>query len=202
MKKLICLAAAALLMLFCFTGCGNKNTTDGDTVSSNSSSGGALNSMISDAASNMSYSATDIINTVKAAYGSNYYPDTAMLEDRLNEEFPIDKSLVKEIKAEMPTLGDNPDRLVAVVANEGKGSEVEAALNAAKTALISATPQGDESYAKVNTSRVVRNGDYVCYIMLGENKDTAGFSDSVKLDSARTEMLKGVTAFESMFKTT
>lgn len=207
MKRIISMTALMLLLLFCFTGCGNKNSENNsgsvNSGTDNNSGSGIMedNSTLSDIVSEMmSYSATDIINTVKAAYGTNYYPDTAMLEDRLNEEFPIDKSLIKEIKAEMPTIGNTPDRIVAVVANEGKGSEVEAALNSAKTALLSKTTETADDYAKISASRVVRNGDYVCYIMLGENKNIDGVSNSVKLDTARAEILKGVSAFESMFK--
>lgn len=181
MKKAIIFILCAIIVLFTMTGCGANNSSSTPETE------------------NMQYTASQIISTIKAAYGNDYYPDSVMLDDKLKEEFPIDKSYVKEIKAEMPTIGTTPDRLVAVVATEGNGAEVEDALNAARYALISATAAVNDNYAKINASRVVRNGDYVAYIMLGATSENENISENAKLDFARKEVNKGVEAFKSLF---
>lgn len=181
MKKAAIFTLCAVILLFTMTGCGTNNTSSTPNTE------------------NMRYTASQIISTIKAAYGNDYYPDSTMLEDKMSEEFPIDKSYVKEMKAEMPTIGTTPDRLVAVVATEGNGAEVEDALNAARYALISATAAVSENSAKINASRVVRNGDYVAYIMLGATNNDENISENAKLDFARKEVNKGVEAFKSLF---
>ena len=183
MKRFLSLTLCVLLLLLVSTGCGDMNNDASSTPS----------------AGEMRYTASQILDTVKSAYGSDYLPDTEMLEDRLNDEFPIDKALVKEIRAEMPTLGTTPDRLVAVVANDGKGEEVENALKAARNSMIAGTSVTDDGHAKVSASRVVRNGDYVCYIMLGANNVDDTISESAKLDYAKRQVNRGVNAFNSMF---
>ena len=174
MKKIGSIFCAVMLLLAVAVGCGQQGTTK-------------------------DYTAEEISNAIKAAYGDTYLPDEEIPEDMLTDTFGLDMSLVEEVKGEMPAVGFHPDRVIVVKAKEGKGAEVEAALTAARESMLNEAMWYPANMPKVNASKVVRNGDYVCFLMVGaaddENEDEAAAAEF-----AEQETQKAVDAFEALFR--
>lgn len=141
----------------------------------------------------------EIFDAVKNAYGDTYLPDSEIPEDVLNREFPVDSSLVEEIKGEMPMISFHPDRVVAVKAKEGKGEEVEKALNDIKEDMIQNSLQYPANMAKVKSTQVVRHGDYVVFLLVGGINDDMDASEEDALKFAQDETVKAVEAVNQLF---
>ncbi|HHZ05194.1 MAG TPA: DUF4358 domain-containing protein [Clostridiales bacterium] len=142
----------------------------------------------------------NIVNNIKSAYGDDYLPNNEMTEEMFKSEFDLDMSQVLEYKAEIPLIGTHPDRLVIVKATSGKGADVEEKLNAVKDNKIKDTMQYPMNQAKINSAKVVRNGDYVAFIMLGAINDNVDATDQQAKQFADEQTQKGVNAFENSFK--
>lgn len=142
----------------------------------------------------------EIFDAVKNAYGDTYLPDSEIPEELLNTEFPLDSSLVEEIKGEMPMVSFHPDRVVVVKAKEGKGEDVEKALNEIKENIIENSLQYPANLAKVKSSQVVRHGDYVVFLLVGGINDNIDASEEDALKFAQDETAKAVAAVNKLFE--
>ena len=137
---------------------------------------------------------------VAKAYGSNYLPDTPMSEEMIYGLFSVDKQLVESVYGESPAISMNPDQLIVMKAKSGKGAQLEASLSKARDQYVETAMVYPKDTAKLNASRVVRNGDYVAFIMLGaidEKNEDVSSSEAIKF--AQNEVQKGVNAFNAMF---
>ena len=137
---------------------------------------------------------------VAKAYGSDYLPDMQMSEDMIYGLFSVDKNLVESAYGEAPAISANPDQLIVMKAARGKGAQLETAMNKARDQYVETAFVYPKDGAKLNASRVVRNGDYVAFIMLGavdEANDDVTSAEAIKF--AQNEVQKGVNAFNAMF---
>lgn len=142
---------------------------------------------------------SDILAKIQEAYGENYLPDTEVDEAMLGQLFNLDMSLVEAYVAEMPMISNHPDRVVVIKAKEGKGSEVEEQLTAARKILVEDSFQYPANMPKVQSSQVVRNGDYVAFLLVGAINENLDASEEDQLAFAQEETQKAVDAFESFF---
>lgn len=142
----------------------------------------------------------DILSSIKEAYGENYLPNVEMTSEFIDLEFGLTSDMYEEIKAEQPMISTHPDRVVIVKAAEGKADDVEAALIAAKDKLINDTFQYPMNLPKINATQIVRNGDYVAFLMVGAiNENMDATEEEAKL-FAEEEVEKAVNAFNNLFK--
>ena len=135
-------------------------------------------------------------SAIAAAYGSGYLPNTQIPQEILNANFPVDASLVDEVYGEMPAISANPDMLIVIKAAPGKGAQVQQAMQKNRDMYVETAMVYPKDWAKLQAATVVRNGDYVAFLMLGavdESMDSA--SEEEQQAYAQAQVQKGVNAF-------
>ncbi len=140
-----------------------------------------------------------IKEAIVKAYGDNYLPNMQIPAENLQSEFGITPDMYDELVAEMPTIGFHPDRLVIVKAKEGKKDAIKKAFENAKKNFNDAATQYPANLAKVNACKILENGDYICFMLLGQPDET-GENDDAAAKFAEEQVQIGVKAFENYFK--
>lgn len=186
MKKIFLICSMCLLVLSFTAGCGQPS----DSTASNGSSPSEA----------VDVSIDDILSAVKEAYGDSYLPDTEMPEEMLAAEFPIDSSLVEEMKAECSMVSFHPDRVVIVKAKAGKGGVVKKLLEQVKEDKIENEVQYPANLAKVMSAQVVQQGDYAAFLLVGAVDENMDASQEEAVKFAQKEVQKAVDAFYLMFE--
>lgn len=211
MKKIIALFAAAAMLAAVFTACSNDNEQKPEDSSSTSStpadvqpddSGSDDEGGSNDEGGNneAEEGATQkILDAIKAAYGDDYAPNTEIPEELLKDMYGLDPDSYTEVAGEMPMISTNVDTVIIVKAASGKAGDVEAALNSYRDYLINESLQYPMNVAKVNATKVVANGDYVAFLLLGAMDERDDASDSERAEFAEEQVQKGVDAFNGYF---
>ena len=177
MKKMGCMVLAVLLLVAALTGCGGK-----------------------DSAAQKDVPVEEILQAVKDAYGEAYLPNTELDEAMLADMYGLDMSLIESFVAEMPMIGFHPDRVIIAKAVTGKGEELETAFKELQEYLIQDSFMYPANIAKTQASEVVRNGDYVAFLLVGAANENMEASEEEQLKFAEEETQKAVDAFESCFR--
>ena len=99
--------------------------------------------------------------------GDNYWPDSEIPEEMLNETYGVSADLYDAYLGEAPMISVNVDTLLIIHAKDGKVEDVENALNAYRDNLVNNTMQYPMNLGKIQASRIERVGDYVCFVQLG-----------------------------------
>lgn len=142
---------------------------------------------------------SDILSAVQEAYGEDYLPNAELDENMLSDRYGIDLTMVEAYAAEMPMISFHPDQVVIIKAKEGKGEEIEEKLKSAQKTLIEDSFQYPANLPKVNASQVVREGDYVAFLLVGAVNEDLDSSEEDQLAFAKEQTQKAVDAFESFF---
>ena len=166
--------------------------------SASSASSGSVSSAVSSSppAAASGPSVQQVRSAIAGAYGSDYLPNTQIPQEILNANFPVDASLVEEMYGETPAISVNPDMLIVIKAAPGKGAEVQQAMQKNRDMYVETAMVYPKDWAKLQASTVVRNGDYVAFLMLGavdESMESA--SDEEAQAYAQEQVQKGVNAF-------
>ena len=85
-----------------------------------------------------------------------------------------------------------------VKAKEGQGQAVADALEKGRETLLNEGFFYPMNMPKVNASKVVRNGDYVAFLMVGALDEGSGTEEEMA-QFAEAEVQKGVDAFNKLF---
>ncbi len=107
------------------------------------------------------------------ALGDNYWPDSEIPEEMLNDTFGVSADLYDGYLGESPMISVNVDTLLIIHAKDGKVEEVENALNAYRDQMVNDTMQYPMNLGKIQASRIERVGDYVCFVQLGADTSEA-----------------------------
>ena len=110
---------------------------------------------------------------VTDALGEDYWPDSEIPEEMLNDTFGISTDLYDGYLGEIPMISVNVDTLLIIHAKDGKVEEVENALNAYRDQMVNDTMQYPMNLGKIQASRIERVGDYVCFVQLGADTSAA-----------------------------
>ena len=147
-------------------------------------------------------SLSEIHQAVKDAYGEDYYPDSSYLEDTFFEQFGINPDIVEEYIAECPQISVNIDTFVAVKSVSGQGKNVENALNQYRDNLQDSAMQYPMNRPKIAASQVIRHGDYVFFVMLGQvPADVEESGDEAAIEkSAKEQVQIGVQVIDKAFQ--
>ncbi len=151
------------------------------------------------------YTAQEIYDAIKGAYAEGEFFDggegsVMEIDDvALQEWMGVDPALVVEYKGATPMINTNIDRVLVVKAVEGKGEEVETALNATLDAVKADTMQYPMNLPKIQAAQVVRNGDYVAFLMCGA-PDMNSTTDEEYTAFAEAETQKAIDAFNALFE--
>lgn len=144
---------------------------------------------------------SELQKKVQEAYGENYIPSADYDEQAMNDLFGITKDMYQEYIAQGPMISVHVDTFVAVKAAEGKADAVEEALKAYRDKQINDSVQYPMNLPKVNSSQVVRHGDYVFFVMLGTPSEEAELKgEDEALESAKENNQIAVDVIDSFFK--
>ena len=171
-KKLACMLLMGTLALS-MAACGNgqdKNTGAATETGVESTEGTVESTGTSVESTEVGNTGTPLQNAKKAvtdALGDDYWPDSEIPEEMLNETYGVSADLYDAYLGECPMISVNVDTLLIIHAKDGKVEDVENALNAYRDSLVNDTMQYPMNLGKIQASRVERIGDYVCFVQLG-----------------------------------
>lgn len=215
MKKIFCVIAAASMLLSLAAGCSDNggSANNGTTTASTAAEPNAETS--ADAGDNTSEAAPEtkpedgdnskegtvqaIAEKIIAAYGDDYLPNTDIPADILKTLIELEEDSYTEIFAQQPMISAHADVLIIVKAASGKTGEVKSKLEAYRSRLVEDTMQYPMNLPKINASKVVANGDYVAFILLGKIDEREDASDEEMASFAEEQVKIGTDAFEAYF---
>lgn len=111
----------------------------------------------------------ELAEAVKNELGENYYPNTQMESQMLEDVYGVESGSYEEFYGEIPAISTNVDTLVIVKANEGSEDEIEQALVSYMENSKADTMQYPMNIGKIQSSQVKTFGNYVCFVQLGGN---------------------------------
>lgn len=195
MKKISIIILTMALTLAFITGCSKEDTKgpSNDIPSSPETEN-------DDSTNNTEITVDDILNAIKAAYGENYLPNMEIDPESLEMEFGLTSDMYEAVKAELPMISTHADRVVIIKAAEGRVDDVEDALITAKENKVNDTFQYPMNLPKINATKIVRNGDFVCFLMVGAINENMDATEEEAKQFAEDEVEKGVNAFNDLFK--
>ena len=181
-KKLACMLLMSALALS-MTACGGRDNGgaaagNGETTTESTTAGQETGAVESTTAQDPKDAAKALKNAKKAvadALGDNYWPDSEIPEEMLNDTYGVSADLYDAYLGEAPMISVNVDTLLIIHAKDGKVEDVENALNAYRDNLVNNTMQYPMNLGKIQASRIERVGDYVCFVQLGA--DTSSVED-------------------------
>ena len=193
MKRLLVLLCTGMLLVG-MAGCGNEanGSDDNSSQMQGSVTPDGAQSPESPAASDTPTSGggaalnhnyeegwTEEMEAVKAAVidnlGEDYWPNTPLFPDMLEEMVGISPDMYEDYFAEIPMISTNVDTLIVIKAVEDKTDAVEDALLAYYDKNVSNTMQYPQNVGKIQAARVESIGNYVIFAQLGA--DTTAVSE-------------------------
>lgn len=130
----------------------------------------------------------EVHKAVKDSLGEDYLPNQEISFEMLENFTGIKESDIETYIAESPMISMNVDTFIAIQAKEGKGDDVESGLENYKKDLIENSMQYPMNMAKVNSTKVVRHGDYVFFLMLGRYDDRLEATEEEQMEFAKEDI--------------
>lgn len=176
-----------------------ENTSDNsdntsDTASEDTSDGGENNDVPSDSDGETA----KILSAIKEAYGENYLPSMPVEKEYLVSVMGLEEGSFTDFAGELPMISAHADMAIIVKAADGKAADVKEKLEAYRKYLIEDSMQYPMNMPKINASKVLENGDYLGYIILGAFSDEEA-DESAQADFAEEQVKIGVDAFNNYF---
>ena len=106
-------------------------------------------------------------DAVAEALGEDYWPDTVMEPEYVQDLYGLKPDMYEDIFVETPMIGTNVDTLIIVQAKKDRVEDVEKALNTYREGEINNTMQYPMNIGKVQASRIETIDNYVLFIQLG-----------------------------------
>lgn len=204
MKKISAIIITTALLASVLTACSGGNGDDNGTTTTPAS--------VSDSTENTSGNGDDtntpaasdvdvtkILDTIKEAYGDDYLPNMPVEQEYLVSVMGLEEGSFTDFAGELPMISAHADMAVIVKAADGKAADVKAKLEAYRTMLIEDSFQYPMNLAKINASKVLENGDYLGFIILGAFGDEEEEDESKQAAFAEEQVKIGVDAFNSCF---
>lgn len=144
---------------------------------------------------------SDVRDALKEELGENYIPSMEFDEELFTNTFGVSADLYDSFLAEGPMISAHVEQFVGIKAKEGKGEEVEKALNAYRENLLTNSLQYPMNMPTIEASQVLRMGDDVYFIMLGKADEAAlEESEEKALESAKANNEAIVKIVEDMYQ--
>lgn len=174
MKKLIGFLLAGVLT-FSLAACGKNAGEEGQKPENNGQStveeseDGSQTDVLDGSETNygVGIKMEDIKNALVDTFGEDYWPDTEMAADMLQDLCGVAPDMYEEYYAESPMISGNVDTVIIIKAKEDQVAAVEEALNAYRDTLVNDTMQYPMNIGKIQASRIETFGQYVCFVQLG-----------------------------------
>lgn len=204
MKKISAIIIAAALLASTLTACSGGNGDDNGTTTtpasiSDSTENTSGNGEDTNAPAASDVDVTKILDTIKEAYGDDYLPNMPVEQEYLVSVMGLEEGSFTDFAGELPMISAHADMAVIVKAADGKAADVKAKLEAYRTMLIEDSFQYPMNLAKINASKVLENGDYLGFIILGAFGDEEEEDESKQAAFAEEQVKIGVDAFNSCF---
>lgn len=170
MKKflvLLLVTAMACSMVACGKDAneGNNSTVESEQNTTNESENAAQEETQANYGEGVSLA--DVKTALVETLGENYWPNTEIPAEFLNDIYGISADMYEEYYAEMPMISTNVDTVIIVKAKEDQVTAVEEALNAYRETMVNDTMQYPMNVGKIQASRIETFGQYVCFVQLG-----------------------------------
>lgn len=204
MKKISAIIITMALIASTLTACSGGNGDDNGTTTtpasvSDSTENTSGNGEGTNAPAASDVDVTKILDTIKEAYGDDYLPNMPVEQEYLVSVMGLEEGSFTDFAGELPMISAHADMAVIVKAAEGKAADVKAKLEAYRTMLIEDSFQYPMNLAKINASKVLENGDYLGFIILGAFGDEEEEDESKQAAFAEEQVKIGVDAFNSCF---
>lgn len=222
MKKFLAIIIASALLASVLTACSGNNDENGGTsttASNTSDSASESAEDTSDSSESTSDSAADntsdsgengdnpsdsdgeaakILDAIKEAYGENYLPSMPVEKEYLVSMIGLEEGSFTDFAGELPMISAHADMAIIVKAADGKAADVKEKLEAYKKYRMEESMEYPMNMPKINASKVLENGDYLGYIILGAFGDEEA-DESTQADFAEEQIKIGVDAFNNYF---
>ncbi|MDO4327262.1 MAG: DUF4358 domain-containing protein [bacterium] len=141
----------------------------------------------------------EIYQGIRDAYGDSYSSGTAYTEEKLAQRLNIDPAWCEAYLAEEAGDEENGTLFVAVKAQPDMADSVEKVLLEYQDMLMENASQHPSRLAQVQASQIVRYGDYVFFVMLGEVPE--GIEDELEaFQTADESNQKAVDVIDAFFE--
>lgn len=217
MKKILAIIITAALLTASLTACSNSDSNGGGSEDTSTTTSAAEESTEAPAetsapeteententedteAPSESGETAKILDAVKSAYGDDYLPNMPIEKDYLTSVLGLEEGSFTDFAGELPMISAHADIAVIIKAAEGKAGDVKAKLEAYQTYLIEDSLQYPMNLAKVNASKVLENGDFVGFIILGKIDEREEATEDEQAAFAEEQIKIGVDAFNAYF---
>lgn len=170
-----------ILLLVCMlAGCGKGGTSSEESK----------NSYRDDVA------AQSLVEAVAAELSDDYWPDTELPPELLDDWYGISTEMYEEFYGQTPMISANVDTLIVVKATEEHLQDVENALDTYRESMIQDTFQYPVNIPKIQASRICTYGHYVCFVQLGGSMDGIEDDDEAAIEVCRTMNERALSVIE------
>lgn len=138
--------------------------------------------------------------SVKEAYGDFYIPNKMVDIVGLETQYGISAEDVDMFIAESAMMTTHVDVFIGIKAIKGKSDTVSKCLEHYRLKLFEENGDDPAIMAKIEASKVFSFGDYVFFMVLGQNTDAVISDETVFLDQAALEIERGRSALTKIFK--
>lgn len=148
-------------------------------------------------------SASKLADAVKTAYGENYLPNYQLSAEEIQNLTGVSADWYASAYVAQPMISVHIDTLMIFKAKNAKSKKkILNKIKAYQTYLIEDTMQYPSNQYKIKGSTIYTNGNYVCFIMLGQiDLSIEQTGDESKIIAAyQTQNKKAVTAIKKKLK--
>lgn len=173
-NKILTVCSLLAVSVVLLTACGKKNNgntgenTESTTPQTSSQAGNNTGNTLAESTEPAQESSLMYLrDAVAEALGEDYWPDSVMEPEYVQDLYGLRPDMYEDIFVETPMIGTNVDTLIIVQAKKDRVEDVEKALNTYREGEINNTMQYPMNIGKVQASRIETIDNYVLFIQLG-----------------------------------
>ena len=173
-NKILTVCSLLAVSVVLLTACGKKNNgntgenTESTTPQTSSQEGNNTGNTFAESTEPAQESSLMYLrDAVAEALGEDYWPDSVMEPEYVQDLYGLKPDMYEDIFVETPMIGTNVDTLIIVQAKKDRVEDVEKALNTYREGEINNTMQYPMNIGKVQASRIETIDNYVLFIQLG-----------------------------------
>lgn len=173
-NKILTVCSLLAVSVVLLTACGKKNNgntgenTESTTPQTSSQEGNNTGNTLAESTEPAQESSLMYLrDAVAEALGEDYWPDSVMEPEYVQDLYGLKPDMYEDIFVETPMIGTNVDTLIIVQAKEDRVEDVEKVLGNYREGEINNTMQYPMNIGKVQASRIETIDNYVFFIQLG-----------------------------------
>lgn len=201
-NKILTVCSLLAVSVVLLTACGKKNNgntgenTESTTPQTSSQAGNNTGNTLAESTEPAQESSLMYLrDAVAEALGEDYWPDSVMEPEYVQDLYGLKPDMYEDIFVETPMIGTNVDTLIIVQAKKDRVEDVEKALNTYREGEINNTMQYPMNIGKVQASRIETIDNYVFFIQLGGSSvDAEEESEEKVMELSREQNEKALEA--------